>query len=438
MEKRNNTAEKSSAAAEESKMLHLKAALFKDSSFAKPQSPPTEATTVLFSAKNNTSADHNKENTSRDLDRTQDDCFEDSGYLSLQNSQIDHIFEGEDFHTLGKPTALLHSAAAHEEKTILLNKSPSKSQGGTRASLPLFLEGAATPVDRSKRKTAAALSSTPSNQHGDPNLPILKFEQAVCERLSENFKKNKKYDWSIVQEVANEHLLDRVIGRNMGLEYVDMFESLLSRSMKTILNNVLSLLGDLDLISCKKVSKTWKRIICEDKAASRRCLLAEQQLRESSRSSRKENSGLTRDVAVSRVVLSCMQSLASSNTPSSSSSTDQSCRIRRLAATSQKSNTPNSQCSRFNEYVQAASRLKQHESLRQCSRCWSPAAHLPEVQRATCTRSSCRFDFCTRCQEAFHGSSPCRVVQPKSHFTACKTSTVAPCSARSKRNTRRL
>lgn len=94
--------------------------------------------------------------------------------------------------------------------------------------------------------------------------------------------------------------------------------------------------------------------------------------------------------------------------------------------------------SMFCSPVQAASCLKQHESLRQCRRCGSPAIHLPEVQRATCTRSSCLFDFCTCCQEGFHGSTPCRTVQPKSHFTSFKMSSTLPGSARSKRSLRRL
>lgn len=34
----------------------------------------------------------------------------------------------------------------------------------------------------------------------------------------------------------------------MGLEYVDMFTSLLSRNMRSVLADVLSMLGDLDLI----------------------------------------------------------------------------------------------------------------------------------------------------------------------------------------------
>lgn len=87
-------------------------------------------------------------------------------------------------------------------------------------------------------------------------------------------------------------------------------------------------------------------------------------------------------------------------------------------------------------YLQAASTLKQHQSLRACKRCGSPATHLNEVQKATCTRVSCLFTFCTRCQESFHGSTPCRTVTPRANF--CKTSPLLPGSARSKKNVRRL
>lgn len=98
--------------------------------------------------------------------------------------------------------------------------------------------------------------------------------------------------------------------------------------------------------------------------------------------------------------------------------------------------TPLNQCFCFS--IQAASSLKQHESLRPCKRCGSPAKHSTEAQRAMCTRLSCLFDFCTRCQEAFHGSTPCRAVQPRSHFPTSKSTPHVPGSARSKRNIRRL
>ncbi|KAM4591654.1 F-box only protein 5 [Odontesthes bonariensis] len=426
---RDNTMERSSAVAE-SKLLQLKTSPVKEPIPIKPQCPSAGSTRVLFSTKNNTSAVHNKENsTSRDHEGTLDEAFEDSGYLSLQNSQIDspHVDEVDD-HVVGKPTAVLSSPATHQEKSDL---SPSKCQRRTKSThLAVF-----TPVDRHKRRTAT-LSSTPSNPHSDPILPILKFEQAVCEELAKCYKKNKRYDWSIVSKVAEDHLLDRVIGRQMGLEYVDVFTSLLSRNMRSILTKTLTLLGDMDLISCKKVSRTWRKIICEDTTALSRCQRAEKTLRESWNSPSQLKKGLTRDVVASRVVLSCMQNLASSSTSSSSST--QSCGINKRTASSQKGSTPNPRHSRFNDYVQAASNLKVHESLRACRRCGSPATHLTEVQRARCTRSSCLFDFCTRCQEPFHNSTPCRTVQPRSQFSASKPTLIIPGSARSKRSVRRL
>ncbi|KAA8583566.1 hypothetical protein FQN60_014774 [Etheostoma spectabile] len=362
-----NKMEKSSAAVE-SKVLNLKASPVKEPIPIKPQCPPAGVTTVLLSLNNTTRAVHNKENsTSREQDRILDEGFEDSGYLSLHNSHIDdHHGDTEDEHSQGKPTVTQPFATATlQEKTISPNNSPSKCKGRTDSNPLASLVTASTPVDCHKRTAAYSLSSTPSDHHNDPNLPILNFQRAVCVELAKSYKKNKRYDWSIISKVAEDHLLDRVIGGQMGREYVDIFSCLLSRNMRSILTNILALLGDMDLISCRKVSKTWRRIICEDTAALSRCQRAEQALR-------------------------------------------------------------------------AASRLKQHESLRPCKRCGSPATHSPEVQRATCTRPSCRFDFCTHCQEAFHDSTPCRVVQPRPYFTTPKTTPILPGSARSKRNVRRL
>lgn len=410
----------------EPKVLNLKPSPLKEPIPIKAQCSPAEVAKVLFSIKD-TSAVHDKENsTGREHDQSLDESIEDSGYLSQHNSQI-HSQHGkeEDDHILGKPAASPPSAAAtQQEKMSTPTNSPSKCQGRNNYSRPTSLVAVSTPVDCSRRPAAYCLSSTPSDPHSDPNLPILKFQRAVCEELTKSYKKNKKYDWSIVTKVAEHHPLDRVIGGQMGLDYVDIFTSLLSRNMRSILTNILALLGDMDLISCKKVSRTWRKIICEDTAALSRCQQAEQALKESMSSLRRKGCSLTRDVAVSRVVLSCMQTLAFSNTPTSSSTP--SCRTSRRTAPPQKNNTTNSQYTRFNEYVQAASSLKQHESLRHCKRCGSPATHSPEVQRAVCTRSSCLFNFCTRCQEAFHGSTPCRTVQPRLRVPTSKSTSITP------------
>uniref|UniRef100_A0A3B5M950 ZBR-type domain-containing protein n=1 Tax=Xiphophorus couchianus TaxID=32473 RepID=A0A3B5M950_9TELE len=298
-----STLAEAAAPAAESKVLYVKDSPKKEPVPVKSQDRPAGQTTVFFS----TSAVHNKENnTGREQDGALEEYFEDSGYLSLQNSHIDHHGDEEEDHI----------AETHQWK-----------------------------------RSTATLSST-------PNLPILRFQQAVCEELTKGYKKNK----SVISKIAEKYPLDRVIGGQIGLENVDVFTSLLSRDMKCILTDILALLGDLDLISCKNVSKTWKKIICEDSAAARRCRQAEQ----------------------------------------------------------------------------AASTLKQHESLRSCRRCGSPATHLAEAQRATCSRSSCLFDFCTSCQEPFHGSIPCRTVKPHVHFASSKETAIIPGSARSKRNVKRL
>ncbi|XP_038151600.1 F-box only protein 5 [Cyprinodon tularosa] len=410
-----STMEKSLAAAE-AKVLYPKDSPKKEPSPIKPQHSPAGVTTELFPIKSDTSTVHNKENsTNREQDGISDEFFEDSGYLSLINSHIDHHVDEE-----GEVIAGIHRG-----KTVSANNSPTKCQGSARLSLPGTLS-VHTPVDRHKRATGA-MSSTPANQHRS-NLPILRFQQDVCEELAKSYKKNKRYDWSVIPKIAEDHLLDRIIGGQIGLEHIDMFTSLLVRNMKIILTNILAMLGDMDLISCRQVSRTWRKIICEDSAAMRRCRQAEQALRESRSSRMKTASGMTRDLATSRVVLSCMQTLASSSTPASSQSPSRhSCRTTRHTPTS-----------RFSEYSQAASSLKQHESLRSCRRCGSPATHSAEVQRARCTRSNCLFEFCTRCQEPFHGSAPCRTVKPHMNSKTSKVTPIIAGGPRSKQSVRRL
>ncbi|CAJ1067050.1 F-box only protein 5-like [Xyrichtys novacula] len=419
--------------ATEAKMLHFKASPVKEPPPIKPQGPPAGLTTVLFSLNNNSRAVHNKENsTNKEHDRSSDDeVFEDSGYLSLHNSQInDHHGEEED-HIQEKPTTLLSNAASPNKKTVSPKKSPSKCL--LRSSRSVARVAPSTPVDCQRRATTYSLSSTPKDNQADPNLPILKFQRAVCEQLAKSYQKNKRYDWSIPSQVAEDHLLDRVIGGQMGLEFVDVFSALLSRNMRSLLTKILAMLSDMDLIRCKKVSRTWRKIISEDTASLSRCQKVKQAAEESQGCPSEKGCGLTRDVAVSRLVLSSMQTLAS---PSSSSST--SSRATRQAASSQKGSTPDSKCTRFNDYVQAANTLKQHESLRSCKCCGSPSTYSAEARRATCTRPSCQFDFCTRCQQSFHGSTPCREVQPRSHLTSSRSTQILPGSARSKRNIRRL
>ncbi|XP_051935406.1 F-box only protein 5 [Hippocampus zosterae] len=386
---------------------------------------------VLLPHDSSIGAAQDKENqTVKIHESTFDEGLEDSGYLSLHNSHFD---EGE-IHIQGKKNQIIPPLPP---PTVTPKQSP-QCKDGMVSGCPMSLGAASTPMDHCRRQPLAySLSSTPSDEHNDnPNLPIVKFQLAVCQELAKSYIKNNRYDWSIISKVAEDHLLHQVIGGHMGLEFVDVFSSLLSKNMKSVLAKILALLGDMDLISCKKVSRTWRKIIREDGAALKRCQQAEEMLQESLSSVKRKSSGLTRDGIVSRVVLSCMQKVASPHAPSAASSSSS---VNRRNASVQKNSQSRLQCSRFNEYIQAASNLKQHESLRPCKQCGSPAKHSPKAQRATCMRASCQFDFCTLCLEAFHGSTPCRVVQCRSHFpTSGSAYSLLPGSAQSKRNVRRL
>ncbi|XP_026133509.1 F-box only protein 5-like [Carassius auratus] len=327
---------------------------------------------------------HNKENNQKkrhSVDVTSDDevilssggLTEDSGYFSLQNSQVDN---------------------------------------GDVDAADSLLRNEETPVS-SQLLNVECRSA--------PCLPVLKFQEEVCRELTKSFKRSKSFDWTVVDKVAEKHGLHNVIGGKMGRPFVDILCGLLRKDMRHILSRILGLLGDCDLVSCKKVSRTWQKIICEDQTALRRCREAERSLRDSGRLM----GSLSRDFTSSRVVFSSMQTVAS--TPVHKA-------IRKLQC--QTGGAQNaSTSSRFQQFHEVAQSLKQHESLRSCIVCSSAARFDEAMQRAVCTRISCAFDFCTLCQSAFHGSASCRnSVQTRS----ASQKTLIAGSARSKRSVRRL
>lgn len=86
-------------------------------------------------------------------------------------------------------------------------------------------------------------------------------------------------------------------------------------------------------------------------------------------------------------------------------------------------------------YQQAARNLKNTESLKACHRCGSPAKYDPYLQRATCNRESCGFDFCTKCLCSYHRSSDCVSSRPVKHNSAPGP---LPGTKKSKQNLKRL
>uniref|UniRef100_A0A8C5RGC7 F-box protein 5 n=1 Tax=Laticauda laticaudata TaxID=8630 RepID=A0A8C5RGC7_LATLA len=82
-----------------------------------------------------------------------------------------------------------------------------------------------------------------------------------------------------------------------------------------------------------------------------------------------------------------------------------------------------------------AKTLKNTESLKVCHRCGSPAKYDSHLQRATCVRESCGFDFCTKCLCSYHSATDCIIGKPvKTSFRLGPL----PCSKKSKQNLRRL
>ncbi|KAJ8248604.1 hypothetical protein GJAV_G00243770 [Gymnothorax javanicus] len=259
----------------------------------------------------------------------------------------------------------------------------------------------------------SALEASPAH----PKLPALQFQLAVQRELSLSYGKTKTFDWSIIHSLAGRFGLHNVIGGKMGLECVDVLQGLVKKDLRHILSKILLLLGDVDLVNCKKVSRTWRKVISGDPRARRRCKEAEQRLRDS----RPPGVLLTRDFAPSRGTLCHIQPLASTpiHNPSRRDQKDQ----------------DSSRKSRFQEFQEVGSTVKQHEALKVCLRCRSPAQFNRVACRAACTRISCGFIWCTLCHTQYHGSAPCRLAVAPS--PSC-SSTGLIGSAQSKRNIKRL
>ncbi|XP_032002039.1 F-box only protein 5 isoform X3 [Hylobates moloch] len=85
--------------------------------------------------------------------------------------------------------------------------------------------------------------------------------------------------------------------------------------------------------------------------------------------------------------------------------------------------------------VTVAKTLKKNESLKACIRCNSPAKYDCYLQRATCKREGCGFDYCTKCLCNYHTTKDCS--DGKLLKASCKIGPL-PGTKKSKKNLRRL
>lgn len=85
------------------------------------------------------------------------------------------------------------------------------------------------------------------DQYPNKNLlPALHFAKMVCSTLKKNAKRNPKIDWEKLEYV--DIRLQNIIGRKMGLDYVDILSELFRRGLRHLLANILTQLSNMDLI----------------------------------------------------------------------------------------------------------------------------------------------------------------------------------------------
>ncbi|KAM9001612.1 F-box only protein 5 [Sarcophilus harrisii] len=255
-------------------------------------------------------------------------------------------------------------------------------------------------------------------------LPILHFEEVVCSTLKKNAKRNPKVDWETVERIVahGDFGLHNVIGRKMGLDRLDVLSELFQRGLKHILINILKHLSELDLINVARVSATWKKILKDNKGAFHLYSTAMKKATENT--AKFSPHAATREYVLVRAALASVQK-STTQAPNGSK------KVSQLKLSDQGVST----YSRHNEFSEVAKTLKKNESLKACIHCNSPAKYDPYLQRATCKRESCGFDFCTRCLCNYHITKDC--LNEKTLKANSKVGPL-PGSKKSKKNLRRL
>ncbi|XP_028910418.1 F-box only protein 5 [Ornithorhynchus anatinus] len=316
-----------------------------------------------------------------------DRLFEDSGYSSFSHQSI---------------------LSEHEYSDLLLKGNLCVSPK------PRHLEEQAEPAE-------------PTEHLPNKNLlPVCHFEEVVCSTLKRNSSRNPRVDWDTVERVVSHGNfgLQNIIGRKMGLDQLDVLGELFQRGLKHLLASILKHLNEMDLINVAKVSTTWKKILEDDREAFQVYNKAVKKMIENN--TKLSAHASTREYILLRTALASVQK---ATLPSSFKKPPR-------AKASSQSNQNGSTYSRHVEFSEIAKTLKKNESLRPCHRCGSPAKVDSYLDRATCSRESCGFDFCTKCLCSYHITKDCNTTS-KLLKANSKTGPL-PGSKKSKKNLRRL
>ncbi|KAM4042657.1 LOW QUALITY PROTEIN: F-box only protein 5 [Anomaloglossus baeobatrachus] len=349
------------------------------------------------------------------------------------DTSVEHLFPSRDSFVLedrpvNNKENLLHRLSAVD--TSDLECSPLQDSG--YSSVLLSDSQSQDEEDFGTSLTSNRLFETPKQQDSQEKiaaahqsillLPVIRFEEAVCSTLKKGGKRCPKLYWDSVKEVVSNQAfaLDRLIGRKMGLERMDILGELFKRDFKHLLSQILRHLSAIDLINVISVSTTWQKILQEDKWAYsvyKRChrKICEQE-------ARKEEHTATRDSSLFRIPLSSVQKVASAV-----------CCVSKKKSTKKIKPCPSH--SRYSEFIQVGRTLVNDQSLKVCIVCSSPAKYDSYQHRAQCTRDSCQLDFCTLCNCKYHFSKDCATNKAPNHRFLSEP---LPGSKKSKQNLGRL
>ncbi|XP_051869062.1 F-box only protein 5-like [Pristis pectinata] len=268
------------------------------------------------------------------------------------------------------------------------------------------------PESNGKPVSPAPGSQRPCNWH---LLPALQVGMAAC--LSVGRAKGLHPAHHSPLKPALQGLafsIDCLIGRKMGLEHVDIWKELSERGFPCILRRILRYLSAADLLCCVKVSKIWKKIICNDKRAH-------QALKKATRLQRAD--AAKRENVVSRGTLTSIQRQCPEFAQTDFS---------KFRPASQPK--PGSDSQKSIRHQQVVKTLRQDELLKRCPLCGSPAKFRHCEERAVCTSESCAYDYCSLCLSSYHGSKAC--ARHRFHSSSKTQPRVG--SKRSKQNLQRL
>ncbi|NXN00816.1 FBX5 protein, partial [Sylvia borin] len=248
-------------------------------------------------------------------------------------------------------------------------------------------------------------------------LPVVHYEEVICSTLKKSGKRNLK-SWAAIDRIVSRGKFElcNLIGKKMGLDRIDILAELFQKNMKHILANILRHLSKMDLLNFAKVSTTWLKILQEDKWIFQ---MYSRAVRNLSNVAKAPEHAATREYIPYRMSLASIQKATPPKNLNKKSTRSKASRNH----------------SRLTEFSEAARNLKNTESFKACHHCGSPAKYDSYLQRATCNRESCGFDFCTKCMCSYHSSSDCVSSKPVKHHSVLGP---LPGTKKSKQNLKRL